>query len=385
MAEPGSSANESAAAPAPPATRRRRRRGMRRLRYRLRRLARVLFIALGPLVVLTVGGFWYATSGRIVSTENAYVEAEHVLVTPAVDGLVAEVFVHDNQEVERGRPLFRIDPMPFRLEWEKAAAELDAIRYEIGSYRAAYRQAEAELQSARKEAVFLEKEYRRRAQLGGGNALPKVELDRFRREWQSAKERIPEMQEKVGLMLANLGGDPDLAAEDHPRYRLAEAELARAALDLDRTTVRAPAPGRLANLDLQAGEYVTEGAPVFSLIAGGEPWIEANLKETQLTHVREGQSVTIRIDAYPDQRWRGTVGGVSAGTGAVFSLLPAQNATGNWVKVVQRVPVRIPVLPRAGAPVLRAGMSATVEIDTGYERPLPGVVRSALALVGYPR
>ena len=392
MAEPGSPADESATAarsatavPAPPAARRRNRSRMRRLRYRFRRLARVLLLALGPFVVLTVGGFWYATSGRIVSTENAYVQAEHILVTPAVDGLVAEVFVRDNQEVERGRPLFRIDPMPFRLEWEKAAAELDAIRYEIGSYRAAHRQAEAELQSARKEAAFLEKEYRRRAQLGGSNALPKVELDRFRREWQSAKERVPEMKEKVGLMLANLGGDPDLAAEDHPRYRLAEAERARAALDLDRTTIRAPASGRIANLDLQAGEYVTEGSPVFSLIAGGDPWIEANLKETQLTHVREGQGVTIRIDAYPDHRWRGTVGGVSAGTGAVFSLLPAQNATGNWVKVVQRIPVRITVLPRADAPVLRAGMSATVEIDTGHERPLPGAVRSALALVGYPR
>ena len=389
MAEPDAPANESvsagAAEPAPPAIRRRSRRGMRLLRHRLRRLGRVLFLAAGPFVVLTAGGFWYATSGRIVSTENAYVQAEHILVTPAVDGLVAGVFVRDNQEVERGRPLFRIDPAPFRLEWEKAAAELEAIRYEIGSYRAAYRQAEAELRSARKEAEFLEKEYRRRAQLGGGNALPKVELDRFRREWQSAKERIPEMKEKVGLMLANLGGDPDLAAEAHPRYRLAHAERARAALDLERTTVRAPASGRIANLDLQAGEYVTEGSPVFSLIAGGEPWIEANLKETQLTHVREGQRVTIRIDAYPDHRWRGTVGGVSAGTGAVFSLLPAQNATGNWVKVVQRIPVRIDVLPRPDAPGLRAGMSATVEIDTGRERPLPGAVRSALALVGYPR
>ena len=369
----------------PAGERRLRRRRMSRLRYRLRRLGRVLFLALGPFAVATAGGLWYATSGRIVSTENAYVEAEHVLVTPAVDGMVAKVFVRDNQKVERSQPLFQVDPMPFRLEWEKAGAELDAIRYEIGSYRAAHRQAEAELRSARKEAEFLENEYLRREQLGGGKALPKVELDRFRHQWQLARQRIPELEEKVRLMLANLGGDRDLAAEDHPRYRLAEAERAKAALDLQRATVRAPASGHIANLDLQPGEYVREGAPVFSLIADEEPWIEANLKETQLTHVREGQSVALTIDAYPDERWQGTVSGVSAGTGAVFSLLPAQNATGNWVKVVQRIPVRIAIVPRRGAPALRAGMSARVEIDSGYERALPGAVRSALALVGYDR
>ena len=374
---------ESAKAPA--SERRLRRRRMSRLRYRVRRFGRVLFLALGPFVVATAGGVWYATSGRIVSTENAYIQAEHILVTPAVDGMVAKVFVHDNQEVERDHPLFQVDPMPFRLEMEKAAAELDAIRYEIGSYRAAHRQAEAELRSARKEASFLEKEYERRAKLGGGKALAKVELDRFRHEWQLAKERIPELEEKVRLMLANLGGNRDLAAEDHPRFRLVDAERAKVALDLERATVRAAASGRIANLDLQAGEYVKEGAPVFSLIADVAPWIEANLKETQLTHVREGQSVTISVDAYPDERWQGTVSGVSAGTGAVFSLLPAQNATGNWVKVVQRIPVRIAIFPRPDAPDLRAGMSATVEIDSGHERALPGVVSSALALVGYRR
>ena len=373
-------------APAKPASERRlRRRRMSRLRHRVRRLGRVLFLALGPLVVMTAGGIWYATSGRIVSTENAYVQAEHILVTPAVDGMVAEVFVHDNQEVERGQPLFQVDPMPFRLEWEKAEAELDAIRYEIGSYRAAHRQAEAELKSARKEASFLEKEYERRAKLGGGKALAKVELDKFRHQWQLARQRIPELEEKVRLMLANLGGKRDLAAEDHPRFRLVDAERAKVALDLERATVRAAASGRIANLDLQAGEYVKEGSPVFSLIADVAPWIEANLKETQLTHVREGQSVTISVDAYPDERWQGTVSGVSAGTGAVFSLLPAQNATGNWVKVVQRIPVRIAIFPKEHAPALRAGMSATVEIDSGHERALPGVVSSALALVGYRR
>ena len=340
--------------PVPPASERRLRRRRRlRIRDRLRRLARVLFLALGPFVVVSAGGIWYATSGRIVSTENAYVEAEHILVTPAVNGLVSAVFVGDNERVDRDQPLFQLDPVPFRLEWERATAELDAIRYEIGSYRAAHRQAEAELRSARKEATFLEKEYRRRDQLGGGKALARVELDRYRHQWQLAQQRIPELEEKVTLMLANLGGDRDLAVEEHPRFRLLHAERAKAALDLERATVRAPSSGRIANLDLQPGEYVREGAPVFSLIADIEPWIEANLKETQLTNVREGQSATISIDAYPDERWTGTVAGVSAGTGAVFSLLPAQNATGNWVKVVQRIPVRVEIVPRPDGPELR--------------------------------
>ena len=384
MAVPDRPAPPAGDRPAPPASERRlRRRRTSRIRARLRRLARVLFLALGPFVVVTAGGVWYATSGRIVSTENAYVEAEHVLVTPAVNGLVTEVYVRDNERVARDQPLFQLDPIPFRLEWERATAELDGIRYEIGSYRAAHLQAEAELRSARKEAAFLEKEYQRRAKLGGGKALAKVELDRYRHQWQLAQQRIPELKEKVRLMLANLGGDRDLAVEEHPRFRLLHAERAKAALDLERATVRAAASGRIANLDLQPGEYVREGAPVFSLISDVKPWIEANLKETQLTHVREGQSVRISIDAYPDEQWQGTVAGVSAGTGAVFSLLPAQNATGNWVKVVQRIPVRVSIVPRTDAPELRAGMSARVEIDSGVERALPGIVRNALALVGY--
>lgn len=381
MAAPEPGAGGAPSAPSPSSRSPRRRRA--RLRYRLRRLGRLVLLGFGPLAVLAAGGLWYATSGRIVSTENAYVKAEHVLVAPAVDGLVHEVLARDNQVVGRGQPLFRIDPAPFRLALDMAVAELEAVRFEVDSYRAAYRQAAAELARARKEAGFLEKEYRRRARLGGASAVAEAELDRRRHEWQLAVERLPELQHKARHALANLGGDPELAPEDHPRYRRLHAERERAALDLERSTVRAPARGRIANLRLQAGEFATEGEPAFSLIADAEVWIEANLKETQLAHVREGQGVAIEIDAYPGHRWRGTVASLSAGTGAEFSLLPAQNATGNWVKVVQRVPVRIAVRPDPRGPVLRAGMSAVVEIDTGYERPLPGVVRSALALVGY--
>ena len=363
------------------AARLRRRRG----RGLVRRMLRLALLGVGPIAVVTVGGVWYATSGRIVATENAYVKASHVLVTPMVSGMVVEVYARDDEVVARDQPLFRIDPMPFRLDLEKATAELDAVRYEVGSYRAAYRKARAELARARKEAAFLEKEYRRRNTLEGGRALAKVELDRYRHEWQVARERIPELEQQVNLELAHLGGKPDLAVEAHPRFRRLHAERAKAALDLERATVRAPTGGRIANLDLQAGEFVAAGSPVFSLIGNFDTWIEANLKETQLTHVREGQRVAIQVDAYPDYAWSGTVASLSAGTGAEFSLLPAQNATGNWVKVVQRVPVRIDIDPDSAAPELRAGMSTTVEIDTGHERPLPGFARSALALVGYER
>ena len=156
-------------------------------------------------------------------------------------------------------------------------------------------------------------------------------------------------------------------------------------MNLERTVVRSPTQGVVSNVDLQVGEYVEEGKPVFSLMSTSGLWVEANLKETQLTHVREGQNATLSVDAYPQFEWESRVASLSPGTGAEFSLLPPQNATGNWVKVVQRVPVRLDIVQDPDAPTLRAGMSVTVKIDTEYERPLPGFVQSALAIVGYER
>ena len=198
-----------------------------------------------------------------------------------------------------------------------------------------------------------------------------------------SQQRIGALRQKMAQTVANLGGDENLAAEEHPRYKRLLAERNTALLDLERAIVRAPGQGVVSNVDMQIGEYVEEGKPVFSLMSTMGLWVEANLKETQLTHVRVGQHVKVTVAAYPDHQWTATVASMSPGTGAEFSLLPPQNATGNWVKVVQRVPVRIEIVPDLDGPVLRAGMSVTASIDTGYERPLPGAIAAALALVGY--
>ena len=205
--------------------------------------------------------------------------------------------------------------------------------------------------------------------------------DAARHEFESARQRVAMIRERAEKVLASLGGQVDLEPRRHPRYLRTKAERDRTALDLERAAVLAPAAGVVSNMKLQPGEYVEAGSPVFSVIESEPVWIEANLKETQLTHVREGQPATVVVDAYPDRTWRAAVTSISPATGAEFALLPPQNATGNWVKVVQRVPVHLAIsgAEGAGAPRLRAGMTVSVSIDTGHERDLGAVVRRALA------
>lgn len=372
---------QQAAAPEPAASPRARTRGLGR--QFIRSTLRVVLLAIGPLVIIAVGGFYYATSGRHVETENAYVKADHILISPDIDGRIVKVFVQENQFVKGDAALFQIDSWPYQLELEKVDAELAAVKFDVSAYRAAYRQVKVELEVAKRDATHLQAEYKRRQELAARSILPKAELDNFRHQWQMSQQRIGALRQKIAQTVANLGGDEDLAAEEHPRYKRLLAERNKALLDLERAIVRAPGQGVVSNVDMQIGEYVEEGKPVFSLMSTMGLWVEANLKETQLTHVRVGQNVKVTVDAYPDHQWTATVASMSPGTGAEFSLLPPQNATGNWVKVVQRVPVRIEIVPDLDGPVLRAGMSVTASIDTGYERPLPGAIASALALVGY--
>ena len=208
------------------------------------------------------------------------------------------------------------------------------------------------------------------------------QLDEAAHNLTDARQQLPALRQELARILAQLGGQPDLAPETHPRYLAAKAQLDQARLDLEHTAVAAPAAGILSNLTLRPGDYVRAGASVFSLVETDHLWVEANFKETDLTHVVAGQPATVEIDTYPGVVWQTRVGSISPASGAEFALLPPQNSTGNWVKVVQRIPVRLNVESRAGQPVLRAGMSATIEIDTGYRRPLPGLVKSALAWIG---
>jgi len=351
---------------------------------RLRRLRRILLL-LGPLLVVLVAGYVYVTGGRYVSTDNAYVRADKVMIGAEVSGLIAEVAVHENQRVAKGDVLFRLDDRSYRIALAEAEARLAGVRDDIASLKASYRQKQEELALARTNLDFAETEFERQSRLIQTNAVSRSRFDAARHDLDVARQRIRVSEQEIAQLRAQLAGDPDLPVERHPRYLAARATLDRARLDIERSVVRAPFAGIASNTPQIGQQVIGNGpgsSPVMSLVADSGVWIEANFKETELTHVRAGQPVTVQIDTYPGRTWRGTVQSLAQATGAVFSVIPPQNATGNWVKVVQRIPVRIAVRIGADDPVLRAGMSSTVEIDTGYRRPLPGFVEAALGWLG---
>ena len=347
-----------------------------------RRWLRFFFLALGPLILLSVGAYMYATGGRYVTTENAYVKTNKIAVSTDISGRVAEILVVENDRVNPDQVLFRVHAAPFRIALAQAEAKLGIVAQEIEALRTQYRQELVELEMAKDDVAFFEREYQRQQRLSNKGVVSKATHDEARHQMQSAQQRITATHEELTRALAQLGGDPTLATEKHPRYRQALAELDQALLDLEYTVVKAPSAGVISNLQLEVGEYVEAGKPVFSLVSAAEPWVTANLKETDLTHIREGQLATVRADAYPDHQWQAVIASISPATGAEFSLLPPQNASGNWVKVVQRVPVRLTLVESSvSGPPLRAGMSVHVSIDTEHDRPLPPFVQSALAWV----
>jgi len=344
-----------------------------------RRLLRALLLVLVPLGAAGAGLYAYATGGRYVVTENAYVKANLVAVSADVSGRVVWVGVADNQSVAEGEPLFQIDPVPFEIALAGAEAQLAVVRTELESLKADYREAQAAMAEAAEGARFLELQYERQKQLRARGVGTEAKFDTAQHKLESARQRAAMIGERAAKVLASLGGVADLKPRRHPRYLRIKAERDQAVLDLERAQVLAPAAGVVSNMKLQPGEYVEAGAPVFSVIEAAPLWIEANLKETQLTHVRVGQPATLVVDAYPDVTWGAEVASISPATGAEFALLPPQNATGNWVKVVQRVPVHLVIAESAGAPRLRAGMTVRVSIDSGRERDLGALVQQALA------
>ncbi len=354
---------------------------------RLRRTgARLLLLALGPAALAFGGAYWYVNAGRYVSTENAYLKADKVAISADVSGHVILVAVDENQRIEAGQLLFHIDETRYRIGLARMQALVDKERQDIEELRALYRQKKARHAMAAGDAAYMDEEYKRTKELHDKGHVSQSRLDKARRDVLTAKQRVEAMRQDIAGVLANLGGDPNAPVDRHPRVLEAAAERDRAALDLERTRLLAPRAGVVSNLELQIGEYITAGRPVFSLVAANRLWVEANLKETDLTHVREGQDAVIQVDAYPGHRWRAKVASISPATGAEFAILPPQNASGNWVKVVQRIPVRLELSGRNGEPPLRAGMSVNVEIDTKHERTLPGVLATAFAWVrGAPR
>lgn len=328
-----------------------------------RRLVRRILLTLGPALVLAIGGFAYLTGGRYVSTENAYIKSDLVAVSAEISGPIIELGVDDNDPVAVGDLLFRIDPRPFQIAFDQAQARLDATRDEIEGMRAHYRQKTEELALARTDYEYAGRERNRQAALAENGYASRSRLDQVQTSLDTAAQRIAMLTQEQAQILSQLSGDADIAVETHPHYLEARAAHDTAILDLERTRVRAPFDGIIGRAP-ELGQYVTAGRPVLSVIGTEDLWIEANFKETDLANVRPGQPVEISVDTYGAREWRGTVESIAHATGAEVSILPAQNASGNWVKVVQRIAVRIRVEPDADAPPLHAGMSTRVEIDT---------------------
>lgn len=322
------------------------------------------FLMIGvPALVLVVIGFIYVTSGRWASTDNAYIKADMVSVSPDVGGRIVAVFVKQNEAVKAGDPLFQIDPEPYKLKLMEADSALQAALSNVRSMQSKYQMTISQLGMAKENVDFYTREFNRQASLAKSNVSSQSKLDTARHNLNTATELGNVLKQSINQSIAMLDDKPDAPAEQHSTYLQAKALRDDAALNLERTTVRAPFDGVLGRQP-QVGDNVNIGTPVVSIVSQDSIWVEANFKETDLENVHVGQKAKINIDTYPDHPWDGRVASISQATGAEFSILPAQNATGNWVKVVQRVPVRLLIERHEGDPAIRAGMSVEVEVDT---------------------
>ncbi len=349
---------------------------VRSFAQRIRRIfMRLILLVLIPLIALLVATYFYMKGGRYVSTENAYVKSHIIAISTDIDGRTVEVNVSDNQRVEAGTLLFRIDPEPYALRVAEAEAEIALARSEIETLRADYREAQVAIAEEAENVRFLTTQLNRQQTLKNTGVGTEQTLDEAQHNLRIAEQRVAVLQQRAKRVLASLGGNSNAALTSHASYIRAKSRRDQAAVELASTSVHAPSGGIVSNMHLQVGEYINAGTPVFSLLENDKTWVQANLKETQLTNLRAGQSATLKVDAYPQQEWHAQVASIAPATGAEFALLPPQNATGNWVKVVQRIPVELQVEHQPEAPPLRAGMTVSAKIDTNHRREPPVSVR----------
>jgi membrane fusion protein (multidrug efflux system) len=331
------------------------------------RVKRTILLGVIPALVVAGAVYAYLQAGRFVDTENAYVQADTVFLAAEISGTIVEISVQENQRVEAGAELFRLNEAPFRIALNQTSAALAQASASVGADKLAYQQALAEVDLHQSAAAFARTQLERQQGLRRANLGTVQDLDAARYALDSALKQISVSQQIAARLLVNLNGDADIEVADHPMYLQAQAEREQSLLDLERTIIRAPFAGMVTNKP-DLGDFVEQGRPTMAIVADSGMWIEANFKETSLTYIQPGQSVTVEVDAYPQQQWHGVVQSLSEATGAEFALLPPQNATGNWVKIVQRIPVKIVFDEISGAPPLRSGMSCRVSVDTGHVR-----------------
>jgi len=342
------------------------------------RLNRRLVLLVGvPLFVLLGVGAVYLSGGRYISTDNAYVEAQKVIITPSVPGRIVSLNVVEGQHVSQGDALFVIDAASYDLAVQQAKARLVQTMVAFDTLGITLQSLDRQLVIAKETLDLRKADLDRKSDLLTTKATSRNDVDNAAITLSAARTAVETLSEQRSTVLAQLQGRPDLALDEYAPYLEAKALRDSAIHDLNVTIVRAPIAGVATQVSsIQLGRYFMAGAPVFAIVEDGHPWIVANPKETDLTFVREGLPVSITVDAYPGRKWHGKVASVSPGTGAEFAILPPQNASGNWVKVVQRVPVRIEFSNDGELRDLRAGMSVQVEIDTGR-------IRSFTSLLGF--
>jgi membrane fusion protein, multidrug efflux system len=333
-----------------------------------------------PIALAAFGAFYYLVEEPYVSTNDAFVRAAKITLNARVAGQAVEIAVRDNQLVRQGQLLFRIDPEPYQIAVDQTEARLASARLQIDGLKATYRQQQAELQSAKDSMAYDEREYYRKKTLVADDFTPREVYDRTETDLKVARQHVASIEQQIANTVVALNGDPDIQVDRHPTVRLAKAQLDRARLDLSYATITAPDGGTVARVeDLQVGNFVNAGTAVFSLLSSRRIWVEANFRETGLTYMRPGQEATISVDAYPDRKFKAHVVSMSPGTGSDFAVLPPENATGNWVKVVQRLPVRLEFDEVDPSHPLFSGISVTARVDTGHRYSWLHPFRSAAA------
>jgi membrane fusion protein, multidrug efflux system len=338
-----------------------------------RKTKRLLLLVLFPAIVIATSLGFYLNGGRYVKTDNAYVKAHKVPVSAEVSGMVQQVMVRENESVAAGQILFKLDPAPYQVAVDKAQAKVSQAKTDFAALKASYQEKQAEIKLARTKYDFAKSDQKRQVELAANKLVSASTLDTVRQNTDIASQQIYTLEEDLHRIAETMGGSVDTTIDRFPAYLIAEAELSQAQLDLSRVEVHASLPG-IVTLPPNPGEYVSAGKTIMALVANEGLWIEANFPETDLTYVKPGQAVSIGVDTYPAAKWHGKVESLSPATGAEFSILSAQNATGNWVKITQRVPVRIALDPDPVLPKLRAGLSTTVEIDTGHTRHIKDIL-----------
>lgn len=338
------------------------------VRHRRKLLRPILMI--GGILAVAVGSFFFwLNGGRYVSIDNAYVRAAKVAVATDVSGTVVDVAVREGQPVKKGDVLFRINPYKFEIALEGARARMTEVELSLRAMKVDYQRMLRDIDAKGAQVQADQAAFERYSNLVKGGSVTRADFDDARFRLAANRAVMASLSEMAQVQLARLGGNADVDVTTMPQYRLAQSQVAEAQRLLDDTIFTAPFNGIATQVEtIQPGMYLAAATPAFGLVSTERVWVDASPKETDITHVKRGDPVTITVDTYPGRVWRGKVESIAPASGAEFSILPAQNASGNWVKVVQRIPLRVAVERNPGDPDLRAGMSVVVEIDTGHVR-----------------